>query len=150
MSTLPQKTETKTQRILRVYPARVAAVLASIAGLVGAIVPVLGNFDTTSVAGWIAGLAVVALTVATWLRGNWHNEVTDKVVGGLETGADVLEDLEPFIDKLVAHKLVAHKLEQERQANPQNTFNVTEQQTQPAGTPEGIHPDALNRSVRGW
>lgn len=48
---------------------RIVVILTVITGLVGAVVPVLANMDTSSVAGWIAGLGAATTAVITWLLG---------------------------------------------------------------------------------
>lgn len=49
---------------------RIAAIVAVIAGVLGALAPVLADLDTTSVAGLIAGLLAIVATVDRYLKGS--------------------------------------------------------------------------------
>ena len=51
------------------HPNRVVAVIAALLSLALAVLPVLGDFDWTSTAGVLAGIAAVVAVVDRWLRG---------------------------------------------------------------------------------
>jgi hypothetical protein len=51
------------------YPNRVAAIFAIVAGVAGALAPVIADIDASSAAGLIAGLLVIVATVDRYLKG---------------------------------------------------------------------------------
>lgn len=53
---------------------RVAAIFAVIAGIAGALAPIIADIDTESVAGLIAGLLVILATVDRFLKGSQAHE----------------------------------------------------------------------------
>jgi hypothetical protein len=50
-------------------PNRIAVYLLIITGVAGAVVPVLENFDTQSIIGWVAGIGAIAGAILKWLDG---------------------------------------------------------------------------------
>lgn len=50
-------------------PNRLAVYFLIASGLAGALVPVIADFDTESVVGWIAGIGAITAAIGTWLRG---------------------------------------------------------------------------------
>lgn len=67
-------------------PNRVAVYFLVAVGAIAAAVPVLADFDSTSVAGWIAGVGAIATAVYKWLDGWQKFEVA------LETPRDAPRD----------------------------------------------------------
>ena len=59
-------------------PNRLAIYLTVFAGIAGAITPILANFDTASVVGWVGGMGLIAAAVVPFLL-NWgkYEERTD-------------------------------------------------------------------------
>lgn len=53
---------------------RVAAIFAVIAGVLGALAPIIADIDTSSAAGLIAGLLVIVATVDRFLKGSQAHE----------------------------------------------------------------------------
>lgn len=60
--------------LLKDYPARVAALLASAAALAGALVVPLANLDLTSTAGVVAAVVAISGVVSVWLNGQKGHE----------------------------------------------------------------------------
>lgn len=50
-------------------PNRIAVYVGLIAGIAGALVPVLSSFDTSTAVGWIGGLGLILGTIAKYLDG---------------------------------------------------------------------------------
>jgi hypothetical protein len=72
-------------------PNRIAVYFAGIAALLGAVIPVVGNFDWESTVGVLGGLAALATVVSVWLH-NWGKwERGEGLVPG-ELGDDFDED----------------------------------------------------------
>lgn len=65
-------------------PNRIAVYLLCFAGVLGAIVPALADFDTSSVIGWVGGLAAIATAGGVFLV-NWgkYEERTDLIESGV-------------------------------------------------------------------
>jgi hypothetical protein len=72
-------------------PNRLAVYFAGIAALLGAAIPVIGNFDWQSTAGVLGGLAALATVVSVWLVnwGKWERgEGQGQMVGELDDEFD--------------------------------------------------------------
>lgn len=69
------------------YPNRVAAIFAVVAGVLGALAPVVADIDTASAAGLIAGLLAIVATVDRFLKGSQAHEERQEA-GAWEAGLD--------------------------------------------------------------
>lgn len=63
----------------RIPANRVAAIFAVVAGVLGAVAPVIADIDTSSAAGLIAGLLVIVATVDRFLKGSQAFELQQTV-----------------------------------------------------------------------
>lgn len=66
---------------------RLAAIFAVIAGVLGALAPIIADIDTESAAGLIAGLLAIVVTVDRFLRGSQAHEARMDA-GAWELGLD--------------------------------------------------------------
>jgi len=85
-------------------PNRIATYLLGAAGVAGAVIPTLADFDTTTIVGWVTGLAVIATAAGTFLRG-WQ-AYEERVGAGLE-------ELPEFAPGLLADEQESPELERE-------------------------------------
>lgn len=82
-------------------PNRIAAIVAVLAGVLGAVAPLIADLDTSSVAGVIAGLVAIVAVVDRFLKGSQQWDAlqaqTAAAVGPVIDQADeigLLDDLE--------------------------------------------------------
>lgn len=66
---------------MKLSPARVAAFLAGLSGLAGAIAVPVANLDTHDTSAVIGGMAVIVASAASWLKGQREHEA--RQAGGL-------------------------------------------------------------------
>lgn len=63
-----------------ILPNRIATYSGVLVGIVGAVIPVVVDMDTTSVAGWIAGIGAAITAIAVWLQGWQKHEARQALV----------------------------------------------------------------------
>ncbi len=80
------------------FPAnRVAAIFAVLAGVLGALAPIIADLDTSSTAGLIAGLLAILVPIDRFLKGSQAHEARMNAGAwelGLDQDAPVVEDPE--------------------------------------------------------
>lgn len=77
---------------MNLLPNRVATYFGILTGIVGAVIPVVVDMDTTSIAGWIAGIGTILGAVSVWLVGWQKHEARTATAPADDPVFPVVED----------------------------------------------------------